>query len=237
MPVDAANALESLRTRTALRVLVQDVEDAQVERLWCRANTSAIFPELFSVLGAAHYRVVEGQLIPLHQRVPIGSLPSGEWMPIAEWMQCTLPFASLEPRELTKVPIRLVRSEEAQRAKFLRCRLSDWKAWVLRSTAIRLLPLRFVCAGEQVLITGDPLPPIPGDYWYGANRVALPSGWTWDPPVSSDVLWDVVSAAAADAPDLALFHEDGRLEFVSAADWCPATYAAVRATTKESLHG
>ena len=75
------------------------------------------------------------------------------------------------------------------------------------------------------------MPPITGLRYTVEERMAVPSGFDWDPSVAPDVLQRLLGAGA---DTLILWQEDGRFTRLHEEQFVPATPAAVRATALAS---
>jgi hypothetical protein len=94
---------------------------------------------------------------------------------------------------------------------------------------MRLRPLQFAASGNQALIRGQPMPPLPGCRYVIHGGIAVPAGFHWDPPVSREVLRRRLNVGA-DA--LAVWHEDGTFTPVLLEQMIAATRSSVRATAR-----
>lgn len=165
-------------------------------------------------------------------RIPCDRLPALTWIPLARWLDVRLPGAALPGVLPPPMPLRLVRSGAERPAALLKTSFDLWQSWALSAPRVRLARLRFaVNATWETLVWGVPLPPIPGLRYTVEDRMAVPSGFDWDPSVEAGVLRRLLGAGA---DTLILWREDGRFIRLHEEQFVPATPAAVRATALET---
>ena len=236
-----ANALGSVRLLTDLQVCEQG------DQLWMRGpeTTCDENDAIISALPGERFDVLpDGQLRPIHQIVPRGHLPQGEWKPLKTWLEICLPTPAWTGELNNKVQLHLTRSTDEQTSELLLCRAADWNQFALSTSAIRLQRLQFAVADDsRVLIRGTPLPTIRGDFFVVCENVAVPAGWAWWPCVSADtvrrvfqvenaqdlILWQLcpaVSSGQKPAPS--------HFEVVPASAFVNASRSAVRASLKQA---
>ena len=95
---------------------------------------------------------------------------------------------------------------------------------------LRLGRLRFAASGADTqnplaLILGALLPPLPGQRFVRAGRVAIPCGWRCDPQVDAQTLEKLLAIGAA---ELALITTDGAYEVIPDEAFVAASRSAVR---------
>lgn len=182
-------------------------------------------------LPGARYRVLaDGQLVPEGQRVPRGRLPSGEWTPLARWLQVKLPAAALPGRIEQRVALRVVRTADEQRPSALVTALDRWIEYCLSAPEVRLRPLAFaVSSDRRVFVTGSPLPSLPGERYVVSDGVAVPCGYALQPRIGGTLLRRLLQLEQG---DLALFAADGSFERIAHDDLVAASRGAARATAE-----
>jgi hypothetical protein len=127
--------------------------------------------------------------------------------------------------------LRLVRSTEEREPGLLLTTLEDWIGFALSAPEVRLRPLQFAMNETgQVLVRGEPLPPLRGRRFVAHGNIAAPAGFAWQPAVSATVLARLL---AVGDNDLALLYEDGTFCRVQAEQFVQASRAAVRETMSE----
>lgn len=220
-----ASALVSLR-------LVPGVEVATgAESLWARGRN--LDPTLKALLRGlpleARYRwQIDDRLLEIGRRIPTSALPSGPWVPIAEWLTPRLPTPALPGALPAPTPLTLEPSSQEQSASLLLAELSDWEDYASTCAEIRLSRLSFAVNHEhRVLIHGEPLPPLEGLRWTVIEGIGIPIGHTWSPAVSAGLL---AEAMGATPHALLLWFSSGQVERIQWENFLPATRANIRAT-------
>ncbi len=167
----------------------------------------------------------------LPDHIPAHTLPPIAWHPLAVWLAVAWPAAADPPSGAPsgRATLRLVRGGDEQAPELLRARWSDWVTFAAGAAQVRLAPLQFaVTAAGEVCVRGRPLPPVPGERFVLHGRVAVPTGWRWEPAVPPAVL----AAKFGLGPDaLALWSTDGGVRRFTGEEWVAAARSAVRATT------
>jgi hypothetical protein len=164
----------------------------------------------------------------IDQRVPSRRLPELAWKPINTWSEVRFPLAAFPADLPAKVELRLVRSFEEQQPTLLLTSVGEFSTFSAVAAAIRLNPLRFAAnANGEVLIRGNPLPPLPGRRFVLHGRIAVPTGFAWRPAVAVEVLERAFNVSG-DA--MVLWHEDGPITRLHTEQFIAVTRSAVRAT-------
>lgn len=222
-------ALSGLRRVPGLEVL------EETDALWLRGTDADehLWRRLLGLPTADLFRLLpDGQLVPHLRRVPCGRLPEGSWLTLSRWLGVKLEPAALPGQLRQPVALTLTPSTVERPAHVLLTSLSAWIDFAESAPAVRLQPLRFAVA-DEVVVRGDPLPPLPGMRYCEVEGVAVRAGWTWLPAVEPAVLASVFGLAKG---DLALWHADGTWDHIRAGDFVAATRSAVRLTAREVGH-
>jgi len=233
MPADHAEACGDLRH-------VPEVAAACVDEvLWLRGPqlTRELQMVLFQVPNLRLYeRDAEDRLYPPGRRVPCGELPAVTWSPLHEMLTLQVQTAALPGDRPEPLPLRLLRGGEETPAEVLVSSFGPWRSYIVNAPQVRLRPLRWALAQDgSAVLQGSPLPQLPGRrYCLHAERVAVPLGFTWDPPVDAEVL---VRLFRLRDGDLALLAEDGSWHKVLAEDFRAATRASIRLSAKRLQAG
>lgn len=184
--------------------------------------------ELRRLPGADRYDVLSGGVLRAPgKRVPAGKLPEGPWVAAAAWARVEPQEGSL-PAELTQcVKPRLERSGAERPANLLRAPLAAFAGWTQAASNSRLRPLAFAASAREVLVRGEPLPPLAGTAYSENGGLAVPCGWALLPAAGAAAWRERLALADG---DLALFCTDGSFERVPAAAFVRASRSAARAT-------
>lgn len=173
----------------------------------------------------------DGWLFEADQSLPWGKLPEGPWRPLAELLVPLAPPASfpgeLRNRALLEIQRSAAPAAHATPATLLMLPAADWYAYAHTAPALRLERLSFVLneAQGQVLVLGEPLPPLPGRRYYFHGPAAIPCGHAPFPALQPATLATWLRLAEGET---ALFDEDGTYARISADHWRPASRSTVR---------
>jgi len=215
----------------AVRLLPGVVACDAADGLWLRGDRSSPSTDLALRMtpGAERFAVGDGGALTIPgRRVPVGTLPTGDWRPAAERFRPTLPRAALAGRLTGAVQLRLARSDRPRPANVLVLPLAAWAAWAVGAPQVRLRPLSFAGSADgRVVVRGSPLPPLPGTPYAERDGVAAPAGYEWAPAVDPATVRAVLGTAEN---DLALLTTDNTWERITADQFVAATRSAVRAT-------
>jgi hypothetical protein len=226
LPMDAASLLGPHRMQAGWEVC----QDLKENTLWLRCpdgarNATAALP------CTARYRTDHaGRLIPWTGTLPVAKMPAGPWEALNVWLVAGAPPLSLPGRGQSRVDIRLERSSRERTPSALLLDLDSLLAWAETASRLRLSGLNFAASasgGGRALVTGTPLPPVPGTACYFHGRLTLPCGWDFPPP-----LWPAWVEQCLSLPQeaLALLDPSGRVEILEQEGFMPLTLAAVRRT-------
>ena len=228
-----ADALASLR-------LFPDVQIAESnDSLWIGGKNveELLEPALLSLPATARFDVIDGRTLrPVGSRIPSAGLPALPWQPMAKWLQVQAPVAAMPGALPERVTLSLTRSGSESAANLLRTNLDSWKQFALSAGMIRLKPLRFaVSSSGDVLVHGQPIPPLPGLRYVEREGIAVPAGYHWEPAVELSIVRRVFNVST-DA--LVIWDADGTFVQLSAEQFVPATRSNVRATVEglEAAH-
>lgn len=235
---DAPSVAASLRLRPNLRAALDPHRgvggDPLAGDLWLRGDAmdEALDRVIRQLAPAARFSIsTAGQgeeLIPHGHLLPVARLPDRlQWQPLDELFAIERPAAALPGHPPSPVKIAIIRCDTERPAAMLRTSLVTWATYAERAPGIRLRALRFAASAGEVLITGQPLPPLPGERLWTSDGIVVPCGWTWSPPVDAATLRRALSLREH---DVALFGDDGSWQYVPAEAFVAARRSAVRRT-------
>lgn len=169
----------------------------------------------------------DGQLVPWGSTLPEGFVPEGPWRPLSEWQSVSLPGKRFAMDLEAHVKLQLVRSNQPQSASLQRTSVVEWTRYVSTAPLARLQRLQFAAAQEQVIVMGQPLPPIPGDQFFLRDGIAAPVGFCWTPALDAKVLNQMFELEDG---DIALLLPEGGYGILHADNWVGASRSAVQLT-------
>lgn len=225
-----AGRLSRVRHRTEIKVC-----DAGAD-VWIQITdpTEDVARELAGLPALAFSVLPDGQLVESGKSVPCGYLPKYPWTTITAWIRVDLQAPALAATP-PKVNTRLIRSTNIEAANVLLTSFGDWRSYAISAPQVRLDRLAFAVNDTGwTVIRGTPLPPLKGVRFVEVGGVAVQAGWTYLPPVSSDIL--AAAMGLADG-DLAVMHADGTWDYLLACNFVQASRAAVRQSGEELTGG
>jgi len=236
MPTHAARVLraesqqlEPLRTAVGLEVCEAD------DAVWLRAAEpgEALLKSLQSIPSAELFSVLpDGQLCRAGALVPDGHLPLDGWQRLSTWMTVEAPVASMPGQLPGRVTLRLVADSQVREPNLLLTSVPTWLEYASSAPQVRLDRWHFaVSSGDEVLVRGLPLPPLPGRRLVEELGIAVPCGMHWSPAVDAALLVPLFKLKDG---DLLLWQSDDRLERIPSDAFARATRTAVRQTARKA---
>lgn len=161
---------------------------------------------------------------------PVGVLPVLEWSTLPAFLPVQVPVAAMPARMPGKIPVRLKASAESRPGNALLCDLKIWKQYGETAPSTRLDVLSYaVSESAQVIITGNPLPALPGiEYWSPGHGLFFPCGYEPELPLYSLLLGPKLNP---DGLSMVLFHQDGSFDCISKRFLIKSTRSGIRQTT------
>ena len=225
--------LRHVATAATLRAY-PGVEACQTdEALWLRGpRDGAALERAMWLLPGVRFQITEkSQLVPWNHLLPVAEAPRGPWVPLAADTVPTLATPALPGVVRDGVPLRLVRTTQEQPAALLLAALPAWTDYADTAASLRLARLRFALSTQAVLISGHPLPPLPGTRYTQAAGIAVPCGWGWSPSIRAEAIAKLLGLAQ---DQMALFSTDATYELIPADAWQPVSRSAVRVSMEGS---
>jgi hypothetical protein len=172
--------------------------------------------------------LASNQLRQIHHRIPGARLPELRWQPLDAWLQIEIPPAAIPADAPAAIQLRLVRCAQERTPDLLLTTLEEISRFAVTAAQVRLDRLQFAANGEgEVVVRGQPLPPLPGRRFVICNGVAVPAGFSWTPQVGEDVL---ARRFAVSGDALVLWNEDGSITRLHGEQFLPLSRSALRAT-------
>lgn len=225
------DALASVRCMPGLQAAIYD------GLVWVRGIAAEVQPDLaIQQLPSIHtYKLdEENRLFPLGKPTPVATLPALQWLPVRDLIPVVMPSSAMPGRLHQKLEVRLAPSSREEKPMALLSDLESWCGYAENAPSIRLKQVRFaVSAANQVIIVGDPLPPIPGKAYSLKNNLLLPAGYDFDPPA----LGPLIAMRLNPSNDcLLLFNTDGSCAQLPYSHFVVASRSAVRLTKAGRNH-
>ena len=143
-----------------------------------------------------------------------------------------LPGSALPAQLTQQYVLKLLHSVEYHPGAALKVKLADWQAYAETAPEIRLAALRFaLSAAGDVLVMGEPLPPLPGvEYWL-RDSILLPAAY--------DLEWPLVAQLFNQRENskggyFFLFEKEGNWQKIEKRCFVPATRAGIRRSNTKS---
>lgn len=201
------------------------------KELWLRGiySLDSIDIKIKKLPAAAAYTLDhQDHLFPAGKITPVGKLKELTWIPVSEYIPVELPVSAIPGKTEEKHPIQLVQCGEPAKGAALVTSLAVWKSYAHSAPAVRLECLMFaVSENKDVIITGFPLPPVPGQELWKQGNMLLPSGYNFEFPFAAPMIEDMLNPHK-DA--LLIFKPTGEWEKIPLNYFVQATRSAVRLT-------
>ncbi len=162
---------------------------------------------------------------------PIDILKELSWQPLSSFIPVATPVSALPGKTSQRIPIQLVPATQVQEGAALLTSLAIWKQYAETAPAVRLGRLRFaVSEHNEVVITGHPLPPLPGKEYWLTNTILLPCGYDFELPMAKDFILEKLNPQK---DSILLFHTNGQWQAIGNTCFVEAKRSAVRLTREK----
>jgi len=170
----------------------------------------------------------QGMLVREGHSVPEALLPAEDWRKVSEFLTVSPPLRGSPRMRPPAVDFCLVADTLDHPAAALLCESGAFAAWAETAFSKRLECLHFaLCDDGRALVTGLPLPAVPGTGFHQTGRLWLPCGYRLPDHVWPELLEEKLGLGNN---RLALFHPDGSHEELDKENLVPVTRAAVRSS-------
>jgi hypothetical protein len=168
----------------------------------------------------------QGLLFPLGGSTPVAKLPALDWQPMKKFIPVELPGAALPAQLAQQYALQLLPSSEYHPGAALKVKLADWQAYAETAPEIRLAALRFaLSATGDVLVMGEPLPPLPGvEYWL-RDSILLPAAYDLEWPLVAELFNQRENGKGT---CFLIFEKDGSWQKIEKRCFVPASRAGIR---------
>ncbi len=143
---------------------------------------------LATCMNGRHFRLLDtNRLVPLESTIATEQLPKMEWRDLNEVVKFKLPTAALSGRfETAELPeLQLIRGGAERPASAGLFSLEGLVSWIEGAPQFRLRRLAACVSQHEVLVVGNPLPPIACEYLCQEGRLLTPAGMTWYPRIDA----------------------------------------------------
>lgn len=170
----------------------------------------------------------DGRLFLPGKQTPHNTLKRMTWEALTSFLTVELPVSALPGKNRQTLSVKLAPAPQTAEPAAIITNLAYWKAYADDAPLIRLQELNFaVCASEEVLVIGAPMPSLPGKAFVLRNNLLLPAGYDFEPLAAGAF---IATQFAADKGAMILFHPDGQWERIPMHCFVQATRSAIRLT-------
>lgn len=160
---------------------------------------------------------------------PTGVLKELTWQSLSDFIKVSLPVSGLPGKSQQKIPIQLRSAQKTSEGVALMTSLEIWKKYAETAPEVRLESLQFaVSENNQVLITGLPLPSLPGTEFWNCNNILLPSGYEFEVPMMAGFINKKLNPQQQ---SILLFDKNGGCQLIDKNFFIPAKRSSIRLTT------
>lgn len=160
-----------------------------------------------SIPGIKIYYADGTKLFPKSSQLPERNIPSCNWTPIASAIHLELPELNHNYFGINQyIDIKLTPSSEEQYPAAMLTSFDTLAMYVKTASDVRFRDMLWLLAGEDVLITGVPLFPIPGTVYWRKGIHLIPMGYSFEHPALIPTLSDVLQV---NSPDLVVWNTSG----------------------------
>ena len=123
----------------------------------------------------------ENNLFNVGSVTPVGKLKDLNWQPLTDFIKVEMHNAAFPGKTNSKIPIRLVKTTKAREGTAMLTTLETWKKYAETVSELRLRAIKFAVSNKnEVLVTGHPLPSIPGKEFWEINDLLIPAGYEFE---------------------------------------------------------
>lgn len=169
----------------------------------------------------------QNHLFPSGSLTPTVIMEEMEWQNLKDFLPVEMPVSALPGVLDVLMPVKMVRVETQRSAYALKTSLAVWRSYIESAPLVRLQQLSFAFSADQqeVLVIGNPLPAIPGKGYWLNNKLLIPIGFDFNPPLIAELL---LSCLDTETASFILFKEDGQRSTIPVDGFTAANRALVR---------
>jgi hypothetical protein len=194
IPADALSSIGGLRAYASVQVRV---EDSQAWVHWDEAGFE-VLRALLPVRGAQFFEKLDRRWHLCGHSLPAFDVPTDGFRPLASALTAgrVLPLRA-DNASFPRVVLALKRSAVQRPATALLCASVALAAWAELAPTVRIAALQAAQSGSAVLLTGQGLPPIDGERFWGESLLC-PLGFAPDPDLPESALLQAIGASAGE---------------------------------------
>jgi hypothetical protein len=229
IPADALGLLGRLRALSSVEVR----EDGP--HVWVRWNEAGfdVLRALLPVGGAQFYEKLDTHWHLCGHSLPAFDIPAEGFRPLAGVLAPSPPRAPATVHEpAPRVVLALKRGGQPRTATAMMCGVRALARWADLAPSREFRPLSAAFSDGVVLLTGQALPPVDGERFWG-DRLLCPLGWAPEPALPESALLEAIGVTA---DELALLR-GGEVEIIPRAALRPLTRSSARLAARTADKG
>lgn len=223
-------ALGSVRTLPALQAARNGAT------IWLRGfdvNTKVDIKIKQLPLVATYLLDHENRLFLQDTVTPKQLLPELNWIEISKFITVEAATSAMPGKTDEKISIQLVSTQNAQQGEAIITSITNLKQYAETAPQSRLSALKFaVNESGDTLITGTPLPPIPGREYWRNNGLLVPCGFDFEIPIASSLFAQSINPLGIYE---IVFAPDGQWQKITKENFIQGTRSAIRLTQLPQL--
>ncbi len=166
---------------------IAEKEDDCLVKLPSREEYQQVFNKLPFV---ERYVLHDQKLVPFDKSLPSQDVRNLKWFSLSSYLPLTPVMARENEDFYDHILLTLEDAQAFVEPNALLTSLDVFMEWIERASTLRLRPLRYAVSSEdQVLLMGQPLPPIAGASYYLYDKIFLPSGKMMNDAVHPDIIY------------------------------------------------
>ncbi len=172
----------------------------------------------------------DSNLFNLGSLTPIDKLKVLDWITIDKFINLEFPSSLMAGRVKETHHVKLIKSDKVQTGNAMITDFEIWNNYAQNASEIRLNKLIFaVSKSNQVIIIGQPLPPIQGlEYWLN-NDLLIPAGYDFEIPILANLIFEKLNIKNS---SYILFDTNNQWQKIFKENFVNASRSAIRLTSQ-----
>lgn len=170
-----------------------------VSHIWIRYDSDdERVASVAACINGRHFQLLESNLlVPLGSAVATERLPELEWRDLERVLELKLPSAALPGRlAAAGLPeLKLLRGGAERPAAAGLYPLEAFLNWVVTAPQFRIQKLMACTSEQEILVIGNPLPPLECEFLCQEGRLFTPAGMTWYPRIDAEQVLEYFDVA------------------------------------------